>query len=177
MTDPDPPWAPAVGMTAGDDVAARVDPVVASAGAVEEPGGLLDGPPLHVPGRVEDGSAIGAPAVGVEGATRRLREVVAGGQDVADVETARLLADLAAPEPADLAVGSERAEPRLDVAKLVEHLVEDVRRDDRCPHVDADGGPHDRLDAAHPLEFERQGQPRPPLSRAPWSDRAYPSLV
>ena len=92
MPDPDPPRPAALGIAARDDVAAGVDPVVAATGGVEPPGRLLDRPALDVAGRIEDDRSVGAAPLGGERATGDLGQVVAGGQDVTDVEAAVLLA-------------------------------------------------------------------------------------
>ena len=96
MADPDPPRPPGLRLAAGDDVATGVDPVVATAGAVDQPGGLLDRPALDEPRRVEP--AVRPVMPRVERAAGRDREVIAGGQDMADVEARVLLGQrLAAP--------------------------------------------------------------------------------
>ena len=107
----------------------------------------------------------------IEGTAGHDRQVVAGGQDVADVEAARLDGKLAVREPADLTVGAVHAEPGVDVAKLLDDLVEDDRLDQRRADIDADRRPHDGFDPAHRA---RPGgdHPRPAWSSAAWSDCA-----
>ncbi len=95
--------------------------------------------------------------------------MVAGGQDETDVETACLELDLAAGQPADLAVLAVRAEPCVDVAELLDDLVEDDRFDERRADVDADGRAHDRLDPAQCRRPDRD-HPTPAWSSAAWSD-------
>src|SRR6478736_2599119 len=123
MPDPHPPRPPGFGLAARHDVPARVDPVVAPAGRVDQPRRFLDRPALDEPGRVEQ--AVRAVTTRIEGAAGHDRKVVAGGQDVTDVEAARLDGKLAVREPADLAVGAVHAEPGVDVTELLDDLVED----------------------------------------------------
>ena len=93
VADADAPRATGCGQPAGHDVAAGVDPVVPSAGRVEQPGGLLDRPALDVAGRI-DATVSPVPA-GVEGAAGDRREVVAGREDMANIEAGVRFAELA----------------------------------------------------------------------------------
>ena len=92
---------------------------------------------------------------------------------MADVEAAVLLAKLTATQAADLGLSaSVGAEARLDVAELLEHVVEHPLGDERRADLDADGRAHDRLDAAQARGLVREHQPSPALSSAAWSDWA-----
>ena len=95
-----------------------------------------------------DGStrAVRPMAAGIEGAARRDREVVAGGQDVADVQAAVALDQFAPGKSADLAARLVGAEAGVDVAQLGDDGVEDLGRDERFVDVDRDDRAHDRLD-------------------------------
>ena len=91
---------------------------------------------------------------------------------MADVEAAVLLAKLTATQAADLGLGSVGAETRLDVAELLEQVVEHPLGDERRADLDADDRAHDRLDAAQARDLVREHQPSPALSSAAWSDWA-----
>ena len=108
---------------------------------------------------------------GIEGAAGDGRQVVAGGENVADVETAVLGADLTARQPADFAVGPVGAEPGVDVAELLGDLVEDRGPDERRPNIDADRRSHDGFDPAQ-RPFLGDDHRTPAWSRAAWSDCA-----
>ena len=175
MPDPDPPRPPGFGLASGHDVAAAVDPVVAPAGAVDPPGGLLERPALDEAGRIEP--PIGAVVPGIEGAAGDDREVVARRQHVADIEAGVLLTELAAGHAADLAVGSIGAEAGVDIVELGEDLVDDVLGHERRPDVQADGRAHDVMDAPLRHDLRHGGHHNPAWSSAAWSDCAYASLV
>ena len=98
-------------------------------------------------------------------------QVVTGGEDMADVEAGVLFAELAAHQPADLAVRFVGAEPGIDVMKTVDDFLDDLlRHEGRLDH-DADGRAHDVLDPAQPAD-DRDAHPRPAWSSAAWSDWA-----
>src|SRR3954468_7759155 len=169
MSDAHAPRDPRFWLTADDDVPAGIDPVVPAARGVDQPGGLLDRPALDESGRVA--AAISAVTAGIEGTAGHGRKVVAGSHHVPNVQTARLQVDLSSREPADLAVRAIGAEPGVDVAQLLHHLVEDRRFDQRLADVDADGRAHEGFDAAH-RPRPRDDHPRPAWSSAAWSEFA-----
>ena len=107
------------------DVAARVDRVVRGAGRVEDRGRAVDRPALDEPGRVE---LPRAPARDVEVAAGLVAQLLAAREHAADVGVRVLERELAAVDAADLAVGLERAERRVDDPQPVEDGVDRARR-------------------------------------------------
>ena len=152
VTDADAPRSAGRALATRHDVAAGVDPVVSGAGGVERPGRLLDRPAFDVARRVE--LSVRSVAARVEGAAGDDREVLAGGEDMADVEARVLLAQLAPHQPADLAVRLVGAEARVDVVELGDDVVDDPGRDERWLDLDAHDRPHDGLDPPHRLPGE-----------------------
>ena len=158
MADPDPPGFAARGQTPSHDIAASVDAVVAAAGCVDLPGGLLDRPALDETRRVE--AAVRPVPAGIEGAARSDRQVLAGGDDVADVGAGVSLAELATHQSADLAIGLVRAEAGIDVMKTRDDLTNDLVSHQRRLKLDADGRPHHVLDPAQ-AAGDLRAHPRP----------------
>src|SRR5436190_3485299 len=174
MTDADPPRPAVLGKPAGHDVAAGVDPVVAAAGAIDQPGGFLDRPALDVARRIQ--APISSMVARVERAVGGDGKVIAGSQNVAEIGAGVCLHERAVGQSADLAVGAVGAEPGVRVVEPLDHLVEDGLGDEGRLDADADCRPHHGFDATK-LAGRRRAHPTPAWSSADWSDCVYASLV
>ncbi len=152
VLDADPPRQ-RVGPGADGDVAARVDADVAAEAGREVLGGTLHRPALDQPGRVE----AAPPGQRLPGQVERVERPA--GQDAGRLaqrdhlghQRVRVLdAQLAAVDPADLAVRPVGREQHVDGPQLVvRRLDPGLRRGDAAPpaaEVDADGHPHHLLD-------------------------------
>ena len=172
MLDPDPPAVVRCRAAVQANVAAGVDRVVAEPGAVQDRGGPVDRPALDETGRVHQA---GGPRVEV--AVRLDPEPLAPGQHLADVVTRLLDRQLAAGQPADLAVLLVGAERRVDPAQPVEHRLEDLAAGALVADVDDNRHAHDLLDAANARHSGRGGHAARAFRIADWSDWTNAALA
>src|SRR5947199_78806 len=125
MLNADAPDGLRVRTTAQADVAAGVDRVVTHARVVEKARAAVDRPTLDEPGRVERTTR-----THVEVAVRLVAKSLAAGEDLLDIRQGVRYVELAAGDPADLAVRFVRREGSVDrpepFEQHVEQLVVDV---------------------------------------------------
>ena len=169
MADADAPAVAGGRLAARDHVAAGVDQVVARPGVVEPPGGFLDRPALDVARWIE--APVAARPAGIERAAAVAAQLLADREHVPDVGAGRGRVELAAGQPADLAVGAVGAEAGVDVVEVPEDRIDGVGRDVLVAQVEADDRAHDLLD---PPGHEGQ---IPAWSRAACRLCSYASLV
>ncbi len=62
---------------------------------------------------------------GIEGAVRDDRQVIADGQDLAEIEAGIGLVELTSSQPADVTVGLVPTEAGIDIPELIEDRVKD----------------------------------------------------
>ena len=155
--------------TVGLEVAADREVPVDQAGVAEQPAGPLGGPALDEAGGVDGAGTVGS--VGGEGTPAGVLEPGAGVEHVDDLGRAVEKVELAPVDPADLAVGPEGGEERLQAVELGRHRA--GRGHQHLPvhvvvHVEAGHRAHapvDRSERAPADDVHAQA-----LSSADWSD-------
>jgi hypothetical protein len=122
VSDADPPGGPRRSLAADDDVAAAVDAVVPGSGGLEDLAGILERPTLDQTGRVQ--AAIRAVRPDVEVALARVTDLLAEIEDGAQIGAAVVLEISPRLRSADFALGLVRAEAQVDIAQVIEGLIE-----------------------------------------------------
>ena len=154
VLDPDPPRSPVGGDARRDDVAAGVQVHVDVGQRAKPSKGPLGGPALDQAGRVVAMSAVRRRQARVERAAGAAAGLLAEPDHLVDQRARVGEGELAAVEPADLAVGAVRAEGRVERAEVGErggHRDVDLGpRGARAAYVDADRQPHDLVHEGAP---------------------------
>ena len=173
MLDPDAPRPCRPGPAAHADVPARIDRKAREPSLLEERDGPVDRPALHERGRVEStGRTV------VEVAPRLPAKLLTAFENAAHLRVRLLDGAFAPGQAADLALGLERAERRVDPTEPLEHFVDRVRGDRFVADVDDDRHPHHVLDATETrCDLRGSAHTLFALTSASCSDCANASLV
>jgi hypothetical protein len=171
VLDADPPGELRNCTAANAHVATGADRVVVETGVVENRCSAIDRPALHEPGGIDGAGR----CLHVEVPGRLLAQLLAALQDVSYERMSILAPQLAAVDPADLAVVLVGAEGVVHPVQPLEELLERGARLGVVADVDDDRQAHDVLDSTYPGECRRSdGHAFFAFRIAAWSDCAKP---